>query len=128
LTFCSKAIVLSFLSFCYFFLQKNEIPKEGFTRHMKDIVGDQMLRMAVSKLQQVLPFCIYCAMLWLKPDNQPRVLVCKWNHVGIVCLKVLLASALHFYSFFYICSLNLAGSKDYCFLLAWMHIEWSDMK
>ncbi|CAH8278569.1 unnamed protein product [Arabidopsis lyrata] len=34
-------------------LKKNEIPKEGFTRHMKDIVGDQMLRMAVSKLQQV---------------------------------------------------------------------------
>ncbi|CAH2046692.1 unnamed protein product [Thlaspi arvense] len=33
-------------------LKKNEIPKEGFTRHMKDIVGDQMLRMAVSKLQQ----------------------------------------------------------------------------
>nr|VDC90409.1 unnamed protein product [Brassica rapa] len=37
-------------------LKKNEIPKEGFTRHMKDIVGDQMLRLAVSKLQQVLPF------------------------------------------------------------------------
>ncbi|KAJ0234715.1 Transcription initiation factor TFIID subunit 4b [Hirschfeldia incana] len=34
-------------------LKKNEIPKEGFTRHMKDIVGDQMLRLAVSKLQQV---------------------------------------------------------------------------
>ncbi|ESQ44748.1 hypothetical protein EUTSA_v10003149mg [Eutrema salsugineum] len=33
-------------------LKKNEIPKEGFTRHMKDIVGDQMLRLAVSKLQQ----------------------------------------------------------------------------
>ncbi|RID60686.1 hypothetical protein BRARA_F03820 [Brassica rapa] len=34
-------------------LKKNEIPKEGFTRHVKEIVGDQMLRMAVSKLQQV---------------------------------------------------------------------------
>ncbi|VVB01964.1 unnamed protein product [Arabis nemorensis] len=34
-------------------LKKNEIPKEGFTRHMKDIVGDQMLRLAVSKLQQI---------------------------------------------------------------------------
>ncbi|EOA12918.1 hypothetical protein CARUB_v10025896mg [Capsella rubella] len=34
-------------------LKKNEIPKEGFTRHMKDIVGDQMLRLAVSKLQQM---------------------------------------------------------------------------
>ncbi|KAF2560178.1 hypothetical protein F2Q70_00017575 [Brassica cretica] len=43
-------------------LKKNEIPKEGFTRHMKDIVGDQMLRLAVSKLQQVLPFCLYCVM------------------------------------------------------------------
>ncbi|XP_019095380.1 PREDICTED: transcription initiation factor TFIID subunit 4b [Camelina sativa] len=43
-------------------LKKNEIPKEGFTRHMKDIVGDQMLRLAVSKLQQVLPFSIFCVM------------------------------------------------------------------
>ncbi|KAM7278787.1 hypothetical protein ACFE04_005921 [Oxalis oulophora] len=32
-------------------LKKNEIPKEGFVRHMRNIVGDQMLRMAVSKLQ-----------------------------------------------------------------------------
>ncbi|KAL0657119.1 hypothetical protein Bca4012_077703 [Brassica carinata] len=36
-------------------LKKNEIPKEGFTRHVKEIVGDQMLRMAVSKLQQSDP-------------------------------------------------------------------------
>ncbi|KFK31737.1 hypothetical protein AALP_AA6G152500 [Arabis alpina] len=34
-------------------LKKNEIPKEGFTRHMKDIVGDRMLRLAVGKLQQI---------------------------------------------------------------------------
>ncbi|XP_019058007.1 PREDICTED: transcription initiation factor TFIID subunit 4b-like isoform X2 [Tarenaya hassleriana] len=33
-------------------LKNNEIPKDGFARHMKDIVGDQMLRLAVSKLQQ----------------------------------------------------------------------------
>ncbi|KAJ0262573.1 hypothetical protein HA466_0030970 [Hirschfeldia incana] len=33
-------------------LKKNEIPKENFTRHVKEIVGDQMLRSAVSKLQQ----------------------------------------------------------------------------
>ncbi|CAH8359751.1 unnamed protein product [Eruca vesicaria subsp. sativa] len=34
-------------------LKKNEIPKEGFTRLVKEIVGDQMLRLAVSKLQEV---------------------------------------------------------------------------
>ncbi|KAK9270316.1 hypothetical protein L1049_025894 [Liquidambar formosana] len=33
-------------------LRKNEIPKEGFVRHMRDIVGDQMLRLAVIKLTQ----------------------------------------------------------------------------
>ncbi|XP_057973427.1 transcription initiation factor TFIID subunit 4b isoform X2 [Malania oleifera] len=32
-------------------LKKNEIPKDGFVRHMRGIVGDQMLKMAVSKLQ-----------------------------------------------------------------------------
>lgn len=58
--FQSYCIIIAFL--LILFLQKNEIPKEGFTRHMKDIVGDQMLRMAVSKLQQVLPFCIFCVM------------------------------------------------------------------
>ncbi|KAG2262111.1 hypothetical protein Bca4012_013233 [Brassica carinata] len=33
-------------------LKKNELPKENFTRLVKEIVGDQMLRSAVSKLQQ----------------------------------------------------------------------------
>ncbi|WRX30961.1 Transcription initiation factor TFIID component TAF4 [Theobroma cacao] len=32
-------------------LKKNEIAKDGFVRHMRDIVGDQMLRLAVNKLQ-----------------------------------------------------------------------------
>lgn len=34
---------------CYF--QKNEISKSGFVRHMRDIVGDHMLKMAVCKVQ-----------------------------------------------------------------------------
>ncbi|KAK6938597.1 Transcription initiation factor TFIID component TAF4, C-terminal [Dillenia turbinata] len=33
-------------------LKRNEIPKEGFVRHMRSIVGDHMLKMAVVKLQQ----------------------------------------------------------------------------
>lgn len=33
------------------FFQKNEISKEGFVRHMRSIVGDQMLKMAVYKMQ-----------------------------------------------------------------------------
>ncbi|KAH9619591.1 hypothetical protein KSS87_022467 [Heliosperma pusillum] len=32
-------------------LKRNEIPKEGFVRHMRGIVGDQMLRLAVVKMQ-----------------------------------------------------------------------------
>ncbi|GAV65948.1 TAF4 domain-containing protein/RST domain-containing protein [Cephalotus follicularis] len=32
-------------------LKKNQIPKEAFVRHMRDIIGDQMLRAAISKLQ-----------------------------------------------------------------------------
>ncbi|GMI90634.1 TBP-associated factor 4B, TBP-associated factor 4 [Hibiscus trionum] len=32
-------------------LKKNEIAKDVFVRHMRDIVGDQMLRLAVNKLQ-----------------------------------------------------------------------------
>ncbi|KAE8704142.1 hypothetical protein F3Y22_tig00110458pilonHSYRG00041 [Hibiscus syriacus] len=32
-------------------LKKNEIAKDGFVRHMRDIVGDQTLRLAVNKLQ-----------------------------------------------------------------------------
>ncbi|XP_042005368.1 transcription initiation factor TFIID subunit 4b-like isoform X3 [Salvia splendens] len=35
----------------YFNLKKNEISKDGFVRHMRSIVGDQMLKMAVYKLQ-----------------------------------------------------------------------------
>ncbi|KAL1546862.1 transcription initiation factor TFIID subunit 4b-like isoform X1 [Salvia divinorum] len=35
----------------YFKLKKNEISKDGFVRHMRSIVGDQMLKMAVYKLQ-----------------------------------------------------------------------------
>ncbi|PIN22096.1 hypothetical protein CDL12_05186 [Handroanthus impetiginosus] len=35
----------------YFKLKKNEISKEGFVRHMRNIVGDHMLKMAVYKLQ-----------------------------------------------------------------------------
>lgn len=33
-------------------LKNNEIPKDGFVRHMRGIVGDQMLKLAVLKLQQ----------------------------------------------------------------------------
>lgn len=32
-------------------LRKNEIPKDGFVRHMRALVGDQMLRLAVVKMQ-----------------------------------------------------------------------------
>ncbi|KAF5456131.1 hypothetical protein F2P56_025641 [Juglans regia] len=32
-------------------LKKNEIPKEGFVRHMRSIVGDHMLKLAVMKIQ-----------------------------------------------------------------------------
>lgn len=32
-------------------LKKNEIPKEGFVRLMRGIVGDQMLKMAIQKIQ-----------------------------------------------------------------------------
>ncbi|XP_041017175.1 transcription initiation factor TFIID subunit 4b [Juglans microcarpa x Juglans regia] len=32
-------------------LKKNEIPKEGFVRHMRGIVGDHMLKLAVMKIQ-----------------------------------------------------------------------------
>ncbi|KAK9705117.1 hypothetical protein RND81_07G034600 [Saponaria officinalis] len=32
-------------------LRRNEIPKDGFVRHMRNIVGDQMLRLAVVKMQ-----------------------------------------------------------------------------
>ncbi|XP_047340872.1 transcription initiation factor TFIID subunit 4b [Impatiens glandulifera] len=35
----------------YLKLRKNEITKDGFVRHMRAIIGDQMLRMAVLKLQ-----------------------------------------------------------------------------
>ncbi|KAK4481544.1 hypothetical protein RD792_012445 [Penstemon davidsonii] len=35
----------------YFKLKKNEISKDGFVRHMRSIVGDHMLKMAVYKLQ-----------------------------------------------------------------------------
>lgn len=35
----------------YMKLRKNEISKDGFVRHMRAIIGDQMLRMAVLKLQ-----------------------------------------------------------------------------
>lgn len=34
-------------------LKNNEIPKDGFVRHMRGIVGDQMLKLAVLKLQQL---------------------------------------------------------------------------
>ncbi|XP_074309425.1 transcription initiation factor TFIID subunit 4b isoform X2 [Silene latifolia] len=36
-------------------LKRNEIPKEGFVRHMRGIVGDQMLRLAVVKMQAKNP-------------------------------------------------------------------------
>lgn len=32
-------------------VQKNEISKETFVRHMRSIIGDQMLKMAVYKFQ-----------------------------------------------------------------------------
>ncbi|OIT22783.1 PREDICTED: transcription initiation factor TFIID subunit 4b isoform X2 [Nicotiana attenuata] len=35
----------------YVKLKKNEISKEGFVRHMRSIIGDQMLKMAVYKFQ-----------------------------------------------------------------------------
>lgn len=35
----------------YHKLKKNEISKEGFVRHMRSIIGDQMLKMAVYKFQ-----------------------------------------------------------------------------
>ncbi|KAL2543775.1 Transcription initiation factor TFIID subunit 4b [Forsythia ovata] len=35
----------------YFKLKKNEISKDVFVRHMRSVVGDQMLKMAVYKLQ-----------------------------------------------------------------------------
>ncbi|XP_060199345.1 transcription initiation factor TFIID subunit 4b isoform X1 [Lycium barbarum] len=35
----------------YLKLKKNEISKEGFVRHMRSIIGDQMLKMAVYKFQ-----------------------------------------------------------------------------
>ncbi|XP_052170493.1 transcription initiation factor TFIID subunit 4b-like isoform X2 [Diospyros lotus] len=35
----------------YLKLKKNEIAKDGFVRHMRSIVGDQMLKMAIYKLQ-----------------------------------------------------------------------------
>ncbi|CAL5432680.1 unnamed protein product [Camellia sinensis] len=35
----------------YYKLKKNEISKDGFVRHMRAVVGDQMLKMAVYKLQ-----------------------------------------------------------------------------
>ncbi|KAL6995405.1 hypothetical protein U1Q18_005542 [Sarracenia purpurea var. burkii] len=39
------------LNTIYTKLKKNEISKDGFVRHMRAIVGDQMLKMAVYKLQ-----------------------------------------------------------------------------
>ncbi|CAM8926275.1 unnamed protein product [Rhodiola kirilowii] len=39
------------LNSLYAKLKKNEIPKEGFVRQIRSIVGDQMLKMAVMKLQ-----------------------------------------------------------------------------
>lgn len=39
------------LNTLYVRLKKNEISKDGFVRHMRSIVGDQMLKMAVYKLQ-----------------------------------------------------------------------------
>ncbi|XP_071924991.1 transcription initiation factor TFIID subunit 4b-like isoform X2 [Coffea arabica] len=39
------------LNTLYLKLRKNEISKDGFVRHMRSIVGDQMLKMAVYKLQ-----------------------------------------------------------------------------
>uniref|UniRef100_A0A7N0UVR3 RST domain-containing protein n=1 Tax=Kalanchoe fedtschenkoi TaxID=63787 RepID=A0A7N0UVR3_KALFE len=39
------------LNSLYVRLKKNEIPKDGFVRQIRSIVGDQMLKMAVMKLQ-----------------------------------------------------------------------------
>ncbi|KAL3505069.1 hypothetical protein ACH5RR_034910 [Cinchona calisaya] len=39
------------LNTLYLKLKKNEISKDGFVRHMRSIVGDQMLKMAVYKMQ-----------------------------------------------------------------------------
>ncbi|XAR48409.1 hypothetical protein NMG60_11031229 [Bertholletia excelsa] len=38
----------------YFKLKKNEIVKEDFIKHMRGIIGDQMLKMAVYKVHQAL--------------------------------------------------------------------------
>ena len=35
----------------YMLIQQNEISKDVFVRHMRSIVGDQVLKMAVYKLQ-----------------------------------------------------------------------------
>ncbi|KAG6705443.1 hypothetical protein I3843_07G173900 [Carya illinoinensis] len=43
-------------------LKKNEIPKEGFVRHMRGIVGDHMLKLAVMKIQSQPD-------LWLQPSS-----------------------------------------------------------
>ncbi|OIW20855.1 hypothetical protein TanjilG_24933 [Lupinus angustifolius] len=36
-------------------LKKEEVPKDSFVRLMKGIVGDQMLRLAIAKVQQIRP-------------------------------------------------------------------------
>lgn len=44
----SVMVVLLTTGIC---VQKNEISKETFVRHMRSIIGDQMLKMAVYKFQ-----------------------------------------------------------------------------
>lgn len=67
---------------CYF--QKNEISKMGFVRHMKAIVGDHMLKMAVCKVQ------VQVSMKWLfKPLRPCLVAVFFFFFSNIPCVVLL---------------------------------------
>ncbi|XP_031399414.1 transcription initiation factor TFIID subunit 4b isoform X2 [Punica granatum] len=57
----------------YVKLKKNEIPKEGFVRIMRGIVGDQMLKLAVTKMQQAGPHQFHMQGEASALQNHPRM-------------------------------------------------------
>ncbi|XP_030466584.1 transcription initiation factor TFIID subunit 4b-like [Syzygium oleosum] len=53
-------------------LKKNDIPKEGFVRIMRGIVGDQMLKLALTKMQTQPPPQLHIQGLTSAPQQHPR--------------------------------------------------------
>lgn len=56
-------------------VQKNEISKEGFVRHMRSIIGDQMLKMAVYKFQSQVDEAASFQLLHKKNEISPSLCI-----------------------------------------------------